>query len=165
MKTNRLFQIVVLAVVAVFLASGCIKTDEEQQTEYTLARELLLTQSWIDAMVAKKLDIDTTSTGLLYIVDKEGTGEKITAGKTVTVKYATYFVEGTYCDSSEDYTFVHRGTTSSQITGWNEAIDVMKKGETAVFLVPSSKAYGASGSPLVPPYTALLFYIQVVDVQ
>ena len=42
--------------------------------------------------------------------------------------------------------------TGEVIKGWDEAIGTMKKGERAIFTIPSKLAYGEVGSPpLIPP--------------
>jgi len=52
------------------------------------------------------------------------------------------------------------------IKGWDEGIAMMKKGGKALFIIPSSIAYGDRGAgDLIPPYTPLLFEVELVNFQ
>ncbi|KAF3510400.1 hypothetical protein F2Q69_00004308 [Brassica cretica] len=88
--------------------------------------------------------------GLKKKLLKEGEGfETPENGDEVEVHYTGTLLDGTKFDSSRD-----RGTpfkfTLGQgqvIKGWDIGIKTMKKGENAVFTIPSELAYGESGSP------------------
>ena len=113
--------------------------------------------------------MDTISTGLYQIVEKEGTGEFVKSGDEVTVKYTGMFVDGTIFDASAYYntegtmTYVHK--TDRMISGWEEGIELIKKDGKTVFLVSSSKGYGSDGYGSIPPNTPLIFVIEVVDIK
>ncbi|MCF6184979.1 MAG: FKBP-type peptidyl-prolyl cis-trans isomerase, partial [Bacteroidales bacterium] len=51
------------------------------------------------------------------------------------------------------------------IKGWDEGISYMKKGGKATLIMPSSLAYGASGAGSIPPYTSLIFEVELIDVK
>jgi len=163
-KVNLFFKFFVFTLFVLAIATSCIKS-EEPTTEYSASTETSQTNQWIQSMITSGLNIDTTATGIYYIVDKKGTGPTVKAGNTVTVKYASYLLDGTAIDYSDAYTFVHRNSTTPLIPGFNEALDIMSKGELAVFLIPSSKAYGITGYGAIPPYSALLYYIEVDDIK
>ncbi|HZL08818.1 MAG TPA: FKBP-type peptidyl-prolyl cis-trans isomerase [Prolixibacteraceae bacterium] len=183
-KMNSFLKTSALVMFAVVIISGCTKKSDPY-ADYTPAREAGLISDWLTAMVDKNNDIDTTSTGLYYIVDRVGSGAKVTVGDTVTVKYIGMFMDGSVFDASayhasstntviphfsadSTYTYIHQSPNSatlSMIKGWEEGIEVMNKGERAAFLLPSAKAYGAYGSDIIPPYTPLIFSIEVVDIK
>lgn len=50
-------------------------------------------------------------------------------------------------------------------TGKFQAIQAMKKGETAIFIIPYQQAYGSAGQGIIPPYATLVYKIQLIDVQ
>ncbi|CAH2052338.1 unnamed protein product [Thlaspi arvense] len=97
--------------------------------------------------------------GLKKKLLKEGEGfETPENGDEVEVHYTGTLLDGTKFDSSRD-----RGTpfkfTLGQgqvIKGWDIGIKTMKKGENAVFTIPSELAYGESGSPPTIPASATL---------
>jgi len=161
---NSFLKVCSIVLFSVVVISGCTKTSDPY-ADYTPAREAGLISDWLAAMVAKNNNIDTTSTGIYYIVDKVGTGATVTTGDTVTVKYTGYFMDGSIFDSSDSFKYVHKATTQRMITGWEEGIEVLQKGGSAAFLIPSAKAYGASGYYTIPPNSPLLFHIEVIDIK
>jgi FKBP-type peptidyl-prolyl cis-trans isomerase len=50
------------------------------------------------------------------------------------------------------------------IPGWDEGLLLLNKGARATFIMPSALAYGEQGFASIPPYTPLVFEIEVVDV-
>jgi len=172
-KMNSFLKVSVLVLFAVVIVSSCKKTEDPYAT-YTPEREAGLIQEWLATMATNKMNIDTTSTGLYYIVAETGLGEKVKSGDSVTVKYTGMFLDGSIFDSSDyhaadsTYTYLHQDPNSSSrtmIKGWEEGIEAMNKGEKAVFLIPSAKAYGTTGYGPIPPNTPLLFVIEVINIK
>ena len=113
------------------------------------------------------IEIEPTESGLYYLETKEGTGVQPKAGDKVKVHYQGDLLNGITFDSSWK-----RGTpieftlgTGSVIKGWDEAIAMMKEGGTAKLIIPSNLAYGETGNGSIQPYTTLLFYVELVDVE
>lgn len=134
---------------------------------YTSKGEQALIDEWTTAMTTNKEVISKTSTGINYIVEKAGTGETVKSGQTVIVKYIGFFTTGEIFDASAynggTMTYTHK--VDNLIKGWEEGVDVLREGGRAVFLIPSSKGYGTTGSGSIPPYTPLNFVIEVVDIK
>jgi len=171
---NTFFKVAVFALFVVVAASGCKKSSNLDPVFYTPEHEASITKEWLDSMVANGFNIDTTSTGILYIAGKVGTGPTVKAGDVVTVKYKGKFLDGTVFDASEYHseagtmTYVHKAPTDATktlIQGWEEGIEMLSKGGSAAFLIPSAKGYGSSGNSTIPPYTPLIFVIEVVDIK
>jgi len=51
------------------------------------------------------------------------------------------------------------------IEGWNEGIKFMKEGGEATLIIPSVLGYGSSGSGSIPPYSTLIFDVELIDVR
>jgi FKBP-type peptidyl-prolyl cis-trans isomerase FkpA len=57
-------------------------------------------------------------------------------------------------------------TLNSLVTGWKEALPLIKQGGAIRLIVPSSLAYGLNGStPTIPSFSALDFDIAVTEVK
>ncbi len=110
----------------------------------------------------------TTSSGLKYIVEKEGQGSKPSQGAMVFAHYTGKLDDGTQFDSSRD-----RGQPLSfqvgqgmVIKGWDEALLDMRKGERRTLIIPPELGYGANGSgPMIPPNATLVFDVELVDIR
>jgi len=111
-------------------------------------------------------DVQTTSTGLQYIIVEEGTGASPTATQTVTVHYTGWLTDGTKFDSSVD-----RGQTATfqlngVIPGWTEGLQLVKQGGKIRLIIPSDLAYGPQGRPPVIPANAdLIFDVELLGIQ
>ena len=110
-------------------------------------------------------NVKETSTGLQYVVEKEGTGAQPTAEDEVTVHYTGRLLDGTVFDSS-----VNRGEPATfplnrVIPGWNEGVQLMKEGAKYTFFIPSDLAYGPQGIPgAIPPHSTLIFDVELIKV-
>jgi FKBP-type peptidyl-prolyl cis-trans isomerase len=115
-----------------------------------------------------KPDTVMTLSGLQYVITKPGTGAVAEPGKTVTVHYTGWLMNGTKFDSSVD-----RGTPFSfalgqhrVIKGWEEGVAGIKEGETRILIVPPDLAYGSRGAgSVIPPNATLKFEVQLLHVQ
>jgi FKBP-type peptidyl-prolyl cis-trans isomerase FkpA len=170
---SKFFKVSAFTIVVVLAIYGCNK-DNSAPAYYSPERETTLIKAWLDSVAAKNLNLDTTSTGILYIPGKVGTGAKVKAGDVVTVKYTGRFLDGTIFDASAWHSeagtmaYLHKAPTDATktlIQGWEEGIEVLSKGGSAAFLIPSAKGYGSKGSGSIPPYTPLIFVIEVVDIK
>lgn len=151
------------------------------------AKAFVVTQESFDALVAKakagimeqakaKRDADlaviakkwpglaTTKSGLMYKVEKQGSGSSPVNGATVTVNYTGSFLDGTVFDSSVQAGKPVSFKIGQVIQGWNEALMDMKKGEKRLLVIPPELGYGARGYPgAIPPNSFLVFEVELVD--
>ena len=166
-KLNICFKLCVVVLFATVFVFGCKKTEVTDSSDTDSPdTEALLIKNWLETSVKDNKNIDTTATGLYYIVDKVGVGSKVKAGDSLTVKYTGTFMDGTVFDSSPSFKYVQKANDQRMIQGWEEAVEVMSKGGSALFLIPSAKAYGTDGYyPVIKPYTPLLFTIEIIDIK
>lgn len=104
--------------------------------------------------------------GLYYVSIRQGTGRQAAAGHRVSVHYTGKFLDGTLFDSSysrgKPIEFeLGRGYV---ISGWDQGILKMRKGGKALLLIPSEIGYG-EGRGQIPPYTPLVFEVELIDVK
>jgi|SRR5438128_9721711 len=109
----------------------------------------------------------TTPTGLKYVDEVVGTGEKPRLGKTVVVEYTGTLTDGTKFDSSKDHgqPYEFRLGTGTVIQGWDEGILSMKVGGKRKLIVPPNLGYGAQGKGQIPPNATLIFEIELLGVK
>jgi FKBP-type peptidyl-prolyl cis-trans isomerase len=107
------------------------------------------------------------ASGLYYIETKEGKGSTPEKGQTVSVNYKGMFLDGTVFDSSfdrnEPIEFVLG--EGQVIKGWDEGIGMMRKGGKATLVIPSDIAYGPQGRSSIPPYSSLVFEVELLDIK
>ena len=106
--------------------------------------------------------------GLKYTDDQVGTGTEAQAGKTVSVHYTGWLLDGTKFDSSKDrnqpFSFpLGRGQV---IKGWDEGVAGMKVGGKRTLVIPPDLGYGARGAGgVIPPNATLKFEVEQLDVK
>ena len=116
---------------------------------------------------AKKSAAITTASGLTYLITKKGTGRLPKTGEMVVVHYTGMFTSGVKFDSSHDRSepIAFKLGVGQVIKGWDEGIARLHVGDQAIFVIPSSIAYGAKGRGSIPPDTTLIFIVELVDVK
>jgi FKBP-type peptidyl-prolyl cis-trans isomerase len=139
-----------------------VKKKEAQKQEAAKKEESGLRQKYLQD---NKITAKPTASGLYYIEKVKGTGIQASAGKKVKVHYTGTLLNGKKFDSSsgkEPYAFTLG--KSQVIKGWDEGIAMMRKGGKATLIVPSSLAYGERDMGEIPPYSTLVFDVELIDV-
>ncbi len=108
--------------------------------------------------------LQKTEKGVYYLVLNPGTGDKITNGKLVTVKYKAYLFDGkVFENNTQGYTF--RMGSKEVIEGWEDGIKEMRLGSRYKLIIPEKLAFGSQGTDIVPPYTSVVFEVEVIKVE
>lgn len=118
------------------------------------------------AWSAKRPGWKTTPSGLQYRRLKKApvSAPKPAPGATVTIHYVGRFIDGRIFDSSRDRGQPATFPLNRLIKGWQEGVPMMRKGETWAFVIPANLAYGARDRAPIPPNSALLFEIELIDI-
>jgi FKBP-type peptidyl-prolyl cis-trans isomerase len=117
---------------------------------------------------AKKEGVKTTSSGLQYLVLKEGQGKKPAPADKVEVHYHGTLINGKVFDSSVDRGEPITFGVTQVIKGWQEALQLMKEGAKWRVFIPSDLAYGKEGTPNggpIGPNEVLIFEIELLRVK
>lgn len=145
--------------ILVFICS--CKKDKSEPSPYLL----------IDEYLAQNADeypaFEETDSGVVYIIDKEGTGDLIQSGDLVIVHYTGYHLNDEVFDSSykNGYPYSFIVDESFVMEGWHVAFKYLKKGSEATLFIPSYLAYGENGSAGIAPNEDLKFEVKIIDVK
>jgi FKBP-type peptidyl-prolyl cis-trans isomerase FklB len=115
---------------------------------------------------AKKPGVKTTASGLQYKVIQSGKGKQPTLESTVSTHYTGTLIDGTVFDSSrergEPASFPVRGV----ISGWTEALQLMREGDRWEITLPADIAYGERGAgQAIGPNATLVFDVELLKVE
>lgn len=116
------------------------------------------------AGIAEQDSVESTESGLLYKVIREGEGESPELGETVVVNYRGTLPDGTVFDSSYERGQPAQFVLGQVIPGWNEALQLMKPGGRWMLYIPADLAYADQGRPPIGPSRALTFDVELLDV-
>lgn len=113
---------------------------------------------------ALKDGVKVTDSGLQYEVLRMGKGAKPAATSTVKVHYEGTLIDGTVFDSS-----IQRGEPiefplNGVIKGWTEGLQLMPVGSKFRFYIPQELGYGAQSAGSIPPYSTLIFEVELLDI-
>ena len=113
---------------------------------------------------AKKEGVKTLANGVQYKVIKEGTGAIPTDTSLVKVHYEGRLINDSIFDSSykrgEPTTF----RANQVIKGWTEALCHMPAGSVWEVYIPQDQAYGEREQNIIKPFSALIFKIELIEV-
>jgi FKBP-type peptidyl-prolyl cis-trans isomerase len=155
-----------------------VKIDAYLKAEMDIAKTSEVKK--IKAYVASKsLKPTVSASGLNYVITTEGSGAKANPGDTVLVNYTGMFLSGKVFDTSLPEVAKKSGTfnpqrpyeplklpvgMNSSIPGFEEGLMLLTKGAKATLILPSSLAYGEQGNQGIPPYSPLIFEIEMVNI-
>jgi len=122
-------------------------------------REIELRNNYISV---NEIVTEPTYTGLYYIETLAGTGPLPLNGQTVSVNYVGRFLDGKVFDSGS---FEFKIGDNLVIAGFNEGVSYMKKNGKATLIIPSKLAYGKNGNSKIPPFTTLIFELQLLNIR
>ena len=148
--------------VATLSADSAMKLAEQQMEFYK--NEIKNANAlWLYANKQLK-GVKTLPSGLQYRILTAGNGPVATDTTQVEVHYEGKLIDGTVFDSS-----YKRGQTATfrpdqVIKGWTEALQMMPEGSTWELYIPYDLAYGENGTQNIPPYSTLIFKVEVIKV-
>ncbi|MCD8302979.1 MAG: FKBP-type peptidyl-prolyl cis-trans isomerase, partial [Prevotellaceae bacterium] len=113
---------------------------------------------------ATKDSVVVTESGLQYKILTAGTGEIPTATQKVKVNYRGTLLDGTEFDSSYKRNQPATLACNQVIKGWSEALTMMPVGSKWMLYIPQELAYGDRESGKIPPFSTLIFEVELVDI-
>lgn len=120
-----------------------------------------------DFLAKNKLNpqVKVTEEGVQYEILKEGQGAKPTATDEVLVHYVGTLPDGNKFDSSYDRNEPLSLSLTGVIKGWQIGIPLMTVGSKYRFFIPYNLAYGERGSGSIPPFSPLVFEVELLEIK
>lgn len=153
---------------------SCVMTDEEMQEfmasyfkkirEAETADLRAKADSFMTAMKAVE-GMQSTPSGLLYRVIKEGNGNRPAATDKVKVHYEGKLMDGTVFDSSKQRGEAAEFPLNAVIPGWTEGLQLMSEGSVYELVIPFELGYGERGAGgMIPPCSPLVFEVELLNI-
>lgn len=123
----------------------------------------------IDAFLKERgMTATTSSSGLKYVVLKEGNGPIATLGDEVTIHYEGKLLNGYVFGSSYDKDMLpitFQIGSGEVIAAWDEAARIFPIGTQALVMAPSDLGFGFAERYDVPSSSILCYTFEVIDVR
>lgn len=134
------------------------KTKEAlvERNRLMIQEELTLINSFVER---NSMKMDTTSTGLRYLITEHTTGRQARLMDRVSVSYRLGLLDGSQCYSSDSTgALIFIIGQSDEPSGLQEALLKMRVGEKATIIVPSYLAFGTTGDGYCVPGSSSVIY-------
>lgn len=157
-----------------------VAIDAENKKIYDAKYKIVKEKKIISFNEIKKSSTKTSS-GFKFKITQKSSAEKPKDGETVYIEYAGFLEDGTLFDTSSPNVAKEFGKFDKQramqngysalpyvmgsnrmIPGFIEGLSKLKKGEKAVFFIPSNLGYGEQGAGnVIPPNANLIFEVEL----
>ena len=118
---------------------------------------------------SKHPDAQRTNSGIHYIIQREGTGERPVTGRTVRVNYTGSLLSGWVFDSSDVQGRPLEFVVGNGIVipGWEEMVMNMQVGERRLAIIPPELSFGNRevGGGVIPANSFLVFEMELLSVR
>ena len=142
------------------------QSEHKAKVQAILDKEKAELQKDIDRQKEMTAKAQKTPSGLMYVIEKEGTGELPKHGDKVEVNYALRLNDGKILDSSfeRNQPLTAEVGVTGLIQGWMEALTMFKKGSKVFLIIPPELGYGPQGAGgVIPPNATLYFDMEILD--
>lgn len=174
---------IALMLLCTLAISSCKDDNDEskavEQEAYKLENDIAFQAKGNDPDYVKW--VSEAGDGVVYAkLIKKGNGEQIYFSSRVSIYYKGTLIDGTKFDQQlfEDgvpfkcavspyyanYNSYNPDGYSSVISGWGVALQNMVEGDKYEVWIPQQLGYGATDKGTIPPYSTLIFEIEVVSV-
>lgn len=141
------------------------KGSEIDSTSFSLLalnRELAVKEDSVLKDFAEKTGIELTKTelGFWYIIKNESKGEYLKVKDNCRIRYKMMLLDGTLLEEKEIEFAIGK---KEIIVGLEEGLKLLRKGDSATFIIPWYLAFGMKGNDtIVQPYTSLIYEVEVI---
>lgn len=117
------------------------------------------------ADLEEKEGVESTPEGLFYKIEKKGTGETPDEDSLVRIHYEGKLLDGTVFDSSLERGEPAEFPLTGVIPGMKMGITKIQEGGKITLYIPADLAYGDQSQPTIPPGSALIFDVELIEVK
>jgi len=186
--TNKLFSYSVIQlfsysiILLIFFSCGRSYPPQQPVSRNTVDVERLISEALVqvnrelieeegqkikDYVESQNWDMQTSETGLWYMIYGNGKGEKASIGNSVTLNYTLSLMDGTICYSSDEYgqkTFVIG--YSDDESGLHEGVQLMQVGNKARMIMPAHLAYRILGDgDCIPGGSIIIYDVELLSIK
>jgi FKBP-type peptidyl-prolyl cis-trans isomerase len=145
-----------------------VKQEKQEETIQINKDMLDVNRDIVEKYIARhNWEMTETESGLLYMIYAKTNDTEVKSGDVVEFSFKTSLLNGDVLYDS-DATGNRKMTIdrNQEESGLNEGLKLMKKGEKAYFILQPHLAFGVAGdSYKIPPYSVLVYDIEVVDIK
>lgn len=157
-----------LTALTFFTLASC-KKEEQKQRE--------IDQAYYDAndvdiqkyIKDKGITALPTGNGTFYTLTKSlPTAQKVNDGDSIIVHFQVKLLNGNVVDTTSKIRNMpdkYLINTESILPGLEDVLRLMREGEEATIIIPSYRALGSNSTSKIPPYSVLIYEIQLVEVK
>ena len=141
-----------------------LKQREKQQgmAENNRQRE----SEYFTKLQADNPNIKAAEQGFYYEVLQEGKGQRAKRGGVVTFDYRAFFANGQVFDQTYgNREPIRKVVGDPMFMGMQEALTLMNAGSKYRFYFPSEKAFGPQGTDGIPPYSTMIYEVELHKVE
>jgi cyclophilin family peptidyl-prolyl cis-trans isomerase len=118
--------------------------------------------------IDSRKELTQSSSGLMFVIETTGEAYKAELGAKISLHYkGTFLANGEKFDASYDRNapIDFNYQVQRMIPGFEEGLKLIGKGGKAKLYIPYRLAYGAQGNPRIPPYSDIVFEIEMINLE
>lgn len=115
-------------------------------------------------LAADEEGVMKSSTGVIYLLLKEGKGANPVDTDKVKFHQRATLIDGTEVENSYKRGEPDTGLLKESLPCLGEAVKLMKSGGKARIVCPSATAFGKEGYGVIPPDSALIFEVELLEI-
>ena len=180
--TRSVMHYVFISLLLLIVISSCRRynTQQSEQDSGAIERQkkevLLRVNQQLVEEEAREIEVfvknngwqmQTTGSGLWYMIYEQGQGEKASLEKNATLAFTVSLMDSTICYSSAQSGFkTFRLGQGGVEAGLEEGVLLMRVGDKACFIMPSHLAHGLTGDGNCIPQRATIMYdVELVGIK
>ncbi len=169
----RIFNLILI----VLLCASCTGNSQEKKKKNDEMNEQLMKMNQarvsgeskrIEAFItSRSYNMQRSGTGLRYEIYRDVTGDTAKAHNLVEVSYKIFLLDGTLCYSSDSLgNAKFKLGEGQQISGMEEGLMMMQKGDKARLVLPAHLAFGLSGDQKkIPPSQPVFIDMELINIK